>query len=145
MTRCIGAEPIREGASLQRSRAPGRGAGGRRPHKYYTTSSRRCIHQTGRRGVGACRRDSRLYARGRGSSLRRGVATAARAPRDGRAVDERRARGAEAADRGGGMMDALLLAFIIFSAQLLVIIAVAAVAEALGRVTDPRLRFTYWR
>jgi len=42
-------------------------------------------------------------------------------------------------------MDALLLAFIIFSAQLLVIIGVAAVAEALGRVTDPRLRLTYWR
>ena len=42
-------------------------------------------------------------------------------------------------------MDALLLAFIIFSAQLLVIIGVATMAEALGRVTDPRLRFTYWR
>ena len=42
-------------------------------------------------------------------------------------------------------MDALLLAFIIFSAQLLVIIGVAAIAEALGRVTDPRVRFTYWR
>ncbi len=42
-------------------------------------------------------------------------------------------------------MDALLLAFIIFSAQLLVIIGVATIAEALGRVTDPRLRFTYWR
>ena len=42
-------------------------------------------------------------------------------------------------------MDPLLLAFIIFSAQLLVIIGVAAIAEALGRVTDPRLRLTYWR
>jgi TonB family protein len=42
-------------------------------------------------------------------------------------------------------MDPLLLTFIIFSAQLLVIIGVAAIAEALGRVTDPRLRLTYWR
>jgi beta-lactamase regulating signal transducer with metallopeptidase domain len=42
-------------------------------------------------------------------------------------------------------MDALLRALIIFSAQLLVIIGVAAVAEALGRVTDPRLCLTYWR
>jgi TonB family protein len=42
-------------------------------------------------------------------------------------------------------MDALLLASIIFSAQLLVIIGVATVAEALGRVTDARLRLTYWR
>jgi TonB family protein len=42
-------------------------------------------------------------------------------------------------------MDDLLLAFIIFSAQLLVVIGVAAIAEALGRVTDPRLRLTYWR
>ena len=42
-------------------------------------------------------------------------------------------------------MDALLLTFIIFSAQLLVIIGVAAMAEVLGRVTDPRLRLTYWR
>jgi TonB family protein len=42
-------------------------------------------------------------------------------------------------------MDPLLLALIIFSAQLLVIVSVAAVAEALGRVTDPRLRLTYWR
>jgi TonB family protein len=42
-------------------------------------------------------------------------------------------------------MDPLLLVLIIFSAQLLVIIGVAAIAEALGRVTDPRLRLTYWR
>jgi bla regulator protein blaR1 len=42
-------------------------------------------------------------------------------------------------------MDALLLGFSIFSAQLLVVIGVAAVAEALGRVTDPKLRLTYWR
>jgi bla regulator protein blaR1 len=42
-------------------------------------------------------------------------------------------------------MDALLLALIIFSAQLLVIIGVATIAEALGRVTDPRLSLSYWR
>jgi TonB family protein len=42
-------------------------------------------------------------------------------------------------------MDPLLLALIILSAQWLVIVSVAAIAEALGRVTDPRLRFTYWR
>jgi bla regulator protein blaR1 len=42
-------------------------------------------------------------------------------------------------------MDALFRAFIVFSAQLLVMIGVAAVAETLGRVTDPRLRLTYWR
>jgi TonB family protein len=42
-------------------------------------------------------------------------------------------------------MDPLLLALIIFSAQLLVIIGVATIAEALGRVTDPRLGLTYWR
>jgi TonB family protein len=42
-------------------------------------------------------------------------------------------------------MDAILLPVIIFSAQLLVIIAVATIAEALGRVTVPRLRFTWWR
>ena len=35
-------------------------------------------------------------------------------------------------------MDALLPAFIIFNAQLLVVIGVAGIAEALGRVTDPR-------
>lgn len=39
-------------------------------------------------------------------------------------------------------MDALLLASIIFSAQLLVIIGVATIAEALASVTDPRLRLT---
>ena len=43
------------------------------------------------------------------------------------------------------MMNPLLLPLIILSAQLLVIVGVAVVAEALGRVTDPRLRFTYWR
>jgi TonB family protein len=42
-------------------------------------------------------------------------------------------------------MDSLLLALIVFNAQLFVIISVAAIAEALGRVTDPRLRLTYWR
>jgi TonB family protein len=42
-------------------------------------------------------------------------------------------------------MDALLLALVVFSAQLLVVTSVAAVAESLGRVTDPRLRLTYWR
>ena len=42
-------------------------------------------------------------------------------------------------------MDPLLLALIIFSAQLLVIVSVAAIAEALVSVTDPQLRFTYWR
>ncbi len=42
-------------------------------------------------------------------------------------------------------MDPLLLALIVFSAQLLVIISVAAIAEALAYVTDARLRLTYWR
>ena len=42
-------------------------------------------------------------------------------------------------------MEALLRALIVFSAQLLVIIGVAAIAEALGRVKDPRLRLPYWR
>jgi TonB family protein len=42
-------------------------------------------------------------------------------------------------------MDPLLLPFIIFSAQLLVIIGVAAMSEALGRVRDPRLGLIYWR
>jgi TonB family protein len=44
-------------------------------------------------------------------------------------------------------MDALLPAVIIFSAQLVAVIGVAAAAEALGRVADidPRLRLTYWR
>jgi hypothetical protein len=42
-------------------------------------------------------------------------------------------------------MEPLLLAFIVFSTQLLVIISVAAIAEALVRVTDPRLRLMYWR
>ena len=41
-------------------------------------------------------------------------------------------------------MDAFL-ALIIFSAQLLVIIGVATMGEALGRLTDPRLRWPYWR
>jgi TonB family protein len=42
-------------------------------------------------------------------------------------------------------MDRVLLVLIIFSAQLLVIVSVATIAEALSRVTDPRLRLTYWR
>ena len=42
-------------------------------------------------------------------------------------------------------MDPRLLALIILSAQLLVIVSVAAIADALGPVTDPRLRFTFWR
>lgn len=42
-------------------------------------------------------------------------------------------------------MDALLVASIIFSAQLVVIVGVATLAEALASVTDPRLRLTYWR
>jgi TonB family protein len=46
-------------------------------------------------------------------------------------------------------MDLLLLALIVFSAQLFVIIGVAAIAEALaaalGRVTDPRFGLTFWR
>ena len=42
-------------------------------------------------------------------------------------------------------MDAWLLAVMVFSAQLLVIMAVAALAEALGRVTDPGFRLRYWR
>jgi TonB family protein len=43
------------------------------------------------------------------------------------------------------MMDPLLLALIMLSAQLLVIVSVAATAETLARVTDPRLHLTYWR
>lgn len=42
-------------------------------------------------------------------------------------------------------MDAWLFALMVFSTQLLAIIAVAALAEALGRVTDPGLRLRYWR
>jgi TonB family protein len=42
-------------------------------------------------------------------------------------------------------MGAVLLALITFSAQLLVIIGVAALAAALGRVTDPRFALMYWR
>jgi TonB family protein len=42
-------------------------------------------------------------------------------------------------------MDPLLLALITLSTQLLVIVSVAAIAEAFGRVTDSRLRLTYWR
>jgi TonB family protein len=42
-------------------------------------------------------------------------------------------------------MDPFLLVLIILSAQLLVIVSAAAIAEAIGSVTDPRLRFTYWR
>ena len=42
-------------------------------------------------------------------------------------------------------MDPLLRALIILSAQLLVVVSVAALAAALGRVTDPRLGLTYWR
>ena len=42
-------------------------------------------------------------------------------------------------------MDALLLSLIMFSAQLLAIVSVAALAEALASVTDPGLRLTYWR
>jgi TonB family protein len=42
-------------------------------------------------------------------------------------------------------MDSLLLALIMLSAQLLVIVSVATIAETLARVTDPRLRVTYWR
>lgn len=42
-------------------------------------------------------------------------------------------------------MNTLLLAVIIFSAQLLAIVGVAGIAEALCRVTDPRLRSIYWR
>jgi TonB family protein len=43
------------------------------------------------------------------------------------------------------MMATSILVLIVFCAQLLVIISVAAVADALGRVPDPRLRLTYWR
>lgn len=42
-------------------------------------------------------------------------------------------------------MDPLLLALIVFSAQLFVIVGVAAVAEAVARVVDPRLRLALWR
>lgn len=42
-------------------------------------------------------------------------------------------------------MHPLLLALIVFSAQLIVVIGAAAIAEAVCRVMDPRLRFAYWR
>jgi TonB family protein len=42
-------------------------------------------------------------------------------------------------------MDPFLLVLLIFGAQLLVIVGVAAVAETLGRVTDPGFLLTYWR
>jgi beta-lactamase regulating signal transducer with metallopeptidase domain len=42
-------------------------------------------------------------------------------------------------------MAAVLSVLIIFSAQLLVVIGVAVLAEALGRVAEPRLRLAYWR
>jgi TonB family protein len=42
-------------------------------------------------------------------------------------------------------MDTLLRAAVVFSAQLLVIVGVSAIAETLARVTDPRLRLAYWR
>lgn len=43
------------------------------------------------------------------------------------------------------MMDSFLPSLIIFSAQLLIVIGVAAIADAAGRVTEPRLRLAYWR
>ncbi len=42
-------------------------------------------------------------------------------------------------------MDALLLAFVTFSAQLLVIVGAATIAEAVSCARDPRLLVTYWR
>ena len=42
-------------------------------------------------------------------------------------------------------MDAVLPALLIFSTQLLIVIGVAAIADAVGRVTEPRLRLAYWR
>jgi TonB family protein len=42
-------------------------------------------------------------------------------------------------------MASFLLALIVFSAQLFVVIGVASIAAALGRVADPRLGFPYWR
>lgn len=42
-------------------------------------------------------------------------------------------------------MQPLPLALIMLSVQLLVMVAVATVTETLVRVTDPRLRLTYWR
>lgn len=42
-------------------------------------------------------------------------------------------------------MTPLLLALIVFSAQLIVVIGIATIAEAVCRATDPRLRFAYWR
>lgn len=41
-------------------------------------------------------------------------------------------------------MDRWLLAVIVLSAQLLVVVGVATLAESLGRVTDPRLRLRFW-
>ncbi len=42
-------------------------------------------------------------------------------------------------------MDPRLLTVIVFSIQLLVVVGVAALVEALGRVADPRLRLQFWR
>jgi TonB family protein len=42
-------------------------------------------------------------------------------------------------------MDPLLLALIVFSAQLLVIVSMATIVETLSGVSDPRLRLAYWR
>jgi TonB family protein len=42
------------------------------------------------------------------------------------------------------MMDRWLLTVVVFSAQLLVVVGVATIAESLSRVTDPRLRLRFW-
>src|SRR5688572_13334052 len=43
------------------------------------------------------------------------------------------------------MMDRWLLTVVVFSAQLLVVVSVATLAESLSRMTDPRLRLRFWR
>ena len=42
-------------------------------------------------------------------------------------------------------MDTFLRALAVFSAQLVVIVSIATIAETLGRAADPRLRLAYWR
>ena len=43
------------------------------------------------------------------------------------------------------MMDALSLAFVIYSSQILLVVSAAAMAEALLRRARPTVRLGYWR
>ena len=43
------------------------------------------------------------------------------------------------------MMDALSLAFVIYSSQILLVVSAAAMAEALLRRARPTVRLSYWR